>query len=252
MFHNYGGCVVFTKAATPVLIDDYVYRINPDFKQVWLDEYVGTATNITTPTANIPSMDYTELAYLKGDGDAYIDLGITLTQNDSITVTFQSVYTASTAIFGYRDSATSNNIMLFYGGSQNSLYMDFNNSEYAPYRLGYTQMSAGKVYKALLNKNQRTLFYYDGTPVPGISNTTVCNDNILTGNAYLFFGGGNPTGTTKFRGSIYNVVIEGRMNLIPARKNSTNELGMYDLMSGAFFTNANNVGSFTGGEVVYD
>ena len=188
--------------------------------------------------------EYTRLDRLQGDGNAYIDLGITLNQDDEIEVDFIFKYAAGSQIFGYRDSASSKNITLFSGGGAGSLFMDFNNSDYTNYRLGTTGTDDAQ-YTAKISKAKRAL--YSGT-TEIVANNTACPDTFTTGNALLFFAGGSPSGTAKFTGSILGVRIKDRMNLVPAKRNSDDVLGMYDTITGQFFTNAAGSGAFIAGD----
>ena len=188
--------------------------------------------------------EYTRLDRLQGDGNAYIDLGITLNQDDEIEVDFIFKYASGSQVFGYRDSASSKNITLFSGGGVGSLFMDFNNSDYTNYRLGTTGTDDAQ-YTAKISKAKRGL--YSGT-TEIVANNTACPDTFTTGNALLFFAGGSPSGTAKFTGSILEVRIKDRMHLVPAKRNSDSVLGMYDMITGQFFTNAAGSGAFIAGD----
>ena len=188
--------------------------------------------------------EYTRLDRLQGDGTAYIDLGITLNQDDEIEVDFIFKYVSGGQIFGYRDGASARNITLFSGGGAGSLFMDFNNSDYTNYRLGTTGTDDAQ-YTAKISKTKRAL--YSGTTEIA-ANNTACPDTFTTGNALLFFAGGSPSGTAKFTGSILGVRIKDRMNLVPAKRNSDDVLGMYDMITGQFFTNAAGSGAFIAGD----
>jgi len=190
-------------------------------------------------------LEYTELEYITGDGNAYIDLNTTLTQNDNVEVDFIAQYSNASQIFGYRDSATSNNFTLFHGSGLRSLFMDFNNSDYTNYRLG-TDCDNGTEYIAKISKTARQLCSANGTVLA--QNNTVCPDTFTTGNAYLFFVGGAPSSSNKSKDSIKYVKISDRMYLVPAKRNSDSEIGMYDMVSGTFFTNAG-TGAFTAGGI---
>lgn len=188
--------------------------------------------------------EYTRLERLQGDGTAYIDLGITLNQDDEIEVDFIFKYASGSQIFGYRDSASSKNITLFSGGAAGSIFMDFNNSDYTSYRLGTTGTDDAQ-YTAKISKTKRAL--YSGTTEIA-ANSTACPDIFTTGNALLFFAGGSPSGTAKSTGSILEVRIKDRMHLVPAKRNSDDVLGMYDTITGQFFTNAAGSGAFIAGD----
>ena len=188
--------------------------------------------------------EYTRLDRLQGDGTAYIDLGITLNQDDEVEVDFIFKYAAGSQMFGYRDSASSKNITLFSGGGAGSIYMDFNNSDYTNYRLGTTGTDDAQ-YTAKISKTKRAL-YSGATEI--VANNTACPDTFTTGNALLFFAGGSPSGTAKFAGSILEVRIKDRMHLVPAKRNSDSVLGMYDMITGQFFTNTAGSGAFIAGD----
>lgn len=213
-----------------------------------LHRYINLYNYVEAYRSNKLPEGYTKLSYIQGDGTAYIDLGISLTQDDSIEIDFIAKYTASTQIFGYRDGASSNNIVLFTGGNPNSVFLDFNNSNYTDYRLS-TTITDGSEYKAILNKNIRQLLDSNGDIV--VENTTACSDTITTGNVYLFFVGGTPTANNKFTGSIKEVIISGRMDLIPC-KDPNNNVGMYDIISGKFFGNVADSGTFVAGDEIAD
>lgn len=198
-----------------------------------------------TQQSGVPQ-EYTRLDRLQGDGTAYIDLGITLNQDDEIEVDFIFKYVSGGQIFGYRDSASSKNITLFSGGGAGSIFMDFNDSGYTDYRLGTTGTDDAQ-YTAKISKTKRAL--YSGT-TEIVANNTACPDTFTTGNALLFFAGGNPSGTAKFAGSILEVRIKDRMHLVPAKRNSDDVLGMYDMITGQFFTNAAESGAFIAGDPV--
>lgn len=198
-----------------------------------------------TEQSGVPQ-EYTRLDRLQGDGTAYIDLGITLNQDDEIEVDFIFKYASGSQIFGYRDSASSKNITLFFGSGAGSIYMDFNDSGYTDYRLGTTGTDDAQ-YTAKISKAKRAL--YSGTTEIA-ANSTACPDTFTTGNALLFFAGGNPSGTAKFAGSILEVRIKDRMHLVPAKRNSDDVLGMYDMITGQFFTNAAESGAFIAGDPV--
>ena len=237
-----------------ILVRNFIPAIRKSDKAVGMFDTVsgtffgnsGTGDFLAGPGKSVPT-GYTRLDYITGDGSAYIDSEITLDQDDNILVKFKANYTASTSIFGYRNSATSNNIMLFMGGSPNTIFEDFNNSDYASYRLSSTTVD-GSDYIAEISKNVRKITRVSDNTVIA-TNTTANTDTISTGNAYVFFGGGAPTGTGKFRGSIHSVVVQGKLNLVPA-KDSNNVVGMYDIINDRFLTNANETGSFTQGNEI--
>ncbi len=213
-----------------------------------LSKYLALYSYVEAYRSNKLPEGYTRLSYIQGDGTAYIDLGLSLTQDDNIEIDFIAKYTTSAQIFGYRDGPSSNNILLFTGGGPNSIFLDFNNSNYATYRTSDT-LTDDNEYKAILNKNVRQLLDSNGNVIA--ENTAVCSDTITTGNVYLFFANGLPSGNNKFTGSIKEVVISNKMDLIPC-KDPNNNVGMYDIISGKFFGNSASSGAFIAGEEIKD
>lgn len=194
---------------------------------------------------------YTLLNGITGDGNAHINLNCTLDQDDEIEIelTMPSVGILSRNIFGYRDAASSNNISaLIAATSANICLIDFNNSNYATYRLLTSNaLSVSTRYRIVINKTGR--YIYQGSILVA-SDTTACPDTILTGNALLFNTGGSPSAINKFNGIIHRCTIKGKRNVVPC-KNANSEVGMYDLVSGQFFANAG-TGAFVAGSTVSD
>lgn len=181
---------------------------------------------------------YTEYDGLVGDGNAYIDLNCTLDQNDEIEVEFTMPATLpnSRSIFGFRNNASSDNIAVIVG-STGSLVVDWNNSDYTPYRFSATPAASTR-YKVILNKTGRYL--YDSTGTLVASNTIACPDTITTGNPRLFYLGGSPAyggNDTKFNGTIHRCAVKSKLDLIPC-KNASNVAGMYDKVNKVFYQNS--------------
>lgn len=188
---------------------------------------------------NLPEW-YTELNWLIGDWSAYLDLNCTLDQDDQIEIEFTAKYWSWTQIFWYRSAASSQNVTLFSGSSSNSIFEDFNNSDYAPYRMSGTLTDWNK-YFAIISKTERKIINESWTTVA--INSTSCPDTITTWNVYLFFAGWSPSWTWKFQWTIHKCVIKWKRNLIPC-KNSSNVLWMYDTINGVFYSNANETWNF--------
>jgi len=195
---------------------------------------------------NLPQ-GFTELDYIHSAGDAYIDTGITLDEDDEVEVVFRPTDGTQTSrqIFGYRASASSQNVSLFMSGS-NTFVCDFNNSGYADYRAIGGSPTTNKVFRAVLNKNLRAV--YDGNTAV-CSNSTACSDTISTGNVYIGYTGGSPSSTTMFIGDFLRVTIKGKANFVPAKRNSDNAVGMYNTVDWTFHASADDNAPFTAGSV---
>lgn len=192
---------------------------------------------------NLPD-GYTEVDGITGDGDAYIDLDTTLDEDDEIEIVFKfSESTTGRNIFGSRASASSQNITVFFAGTANRLVIDFNNSDYSLYRL-LNEISINTIYTLKISKNSRAIYQGDTLIA---ENNTACPDDISISSVYLFFASGSPAYQTKFNGTIYRCTIKGKRDVVSAVYNNT--AGMYDRLSGTFFTNVGS-GSFTAGNAL--
>lgn len=217
---------------------------NLSVQSVLTNDNAGNNISISSPI-NLPS-GYTQVNGVKSDGTAFINLNTTLTNDDEIEIRFEFVNnTNSKNIFGYRNSATQNNITAFLASTNNNVGIDFNSSSYSSYRL-LEALTAGQIYTLKISKNRRAI--YRGAVLVA-ENTTVCNDTINTPNCYLFNIAGTPAYANIFNGTIYECIIKNKRNVISC-KNSNNEVGFYDLISGEFFGNAAGSGSFTAGATV--
>lgn len=189
--------------------------------------------------------EFKELAYIEGTGTQYINTGVTLNQDDDIRLVLMFISFGDIPnVFGCRASASSKNISCLWD-STNGLVIDFNNSNYSTYRLT-TAIDANKKYTLYITKARRAV-YYGSTLVKEV--TTAEQSTFTTGNALLFFVGGTVPRTTKFSGRVYELEIAGKCHLIPAKRKADDVVGMYDLVSGSFMTNAGS-GSFGYGGVV--
>lgn len=202
--------------------------------------------NATTP--KLPT-GYTELEWLQSDRACYIDLGVISYGNDEVEQKYQ------------RPSTFSSNVTSWFGSMQNSAVPRFS--------IGATSSSgvfAGFNFTKTLaeydnNIHIITLRKVGGTYYAGIDGVTASyvpssastNPSI---NSYLFARNGNPitydgTGTRIFYHKQNRYDGTPLLDLVPARRDSDNALGMYDLVSNTFLGNSG-TGTFTGGpEVIY-
>ena len=188
---------------------------------------------------NVPA-GYTEYDGLIGDGTAYIDLNCALDQDDEIEIEFTKTSDiTSSNLCGGRTSATSNNISAIIS-STGSIVGDFNNSDYSPYRMNVS-ISQNVRYRVVINKTGRYVYQVSDDSLVG-SNTTACEDTILTPGCYLFNLAGTGL-TSKFKGVIHKCLIKGKRDVVPVGNGTA--YGMYDKLNGVFYPNANISGEFT-------
>jgi hypothetical protein len=190
-----------------------------------------------TVSALIPS-EYQQLPYLRSTGTQYIDTGIKPSGNDRITMTaqFTSINTAGgDTAFGTRDSS-STNCFLFGAVGANGGYFEI--------AYGNNLLIPTGIFESDTNMHNFTL-----DKGKGYVDNALCNDYLqqtfdCSYNAYIFVrnqGGAMQEGTgsnIKVYGYRHykNGVLSAR--LVPCKRKSDNVLGMYDLVSNTFLTNA--------------
>ena len=190
-----------------------------------LYEVRGAAQTQTLPSG------YTQLEYLESTGTQYIDTGDNATTNMSFEISFSDT-------------------ILSQEGSQ---LIGTGNIGVALYRL------LGWVCRL-----PNTLFYYSLTNSDAVTDILYITPTSITSQNYQSSwiqrsdrNQPNNSNVLIFSNVIgklfYAKIWEGDMlthNFIPAQRNSDNEIGMYDLVSNTFFTNAG-TGEFIAGPVVY-
>lgn len=176
---------------------------------------------------------YTELAYLESTGTQYIDTGYipTGTNND--------IY-ADVTFLGYKDSTQWAAWFSAYTGENNRTYRIVRNGNNTTNVLLYNGAKAsggGVSYTFAANNRYKISLYHDYT----------YNINGTTGNLNSTSGTANTasmkvfgTGKALLRFHSFKLVKNGNtaIDLVPAMRDSDNVVGMYDLVSNTFLTNA--------------
>lgn len=187
-----------------------------------------------TEQRNIPSW-YTQVEYLESDGTQYIDTGKQFQGN--IQIYLDTMYLEPLDSFGWGRNGSSQEIIWYS-----------------------TQFYFGGGYSLTTEKELNTRYVYDldfadGAMVAKINGSIVRQTPNSYGtqtsaNEIYLFANNNQNTPSKFSARVYLFEIrQGSQllqRLIPARRNSDSVLGMYDTVSGTFFTNAG-TGSFTAG-----
>ena len=170
---------------------------------------------------NLPA-GYTELQYIESTGTQYIDTGIKITSNDIIETEFKNASsTVPGALYGVYDVSNGNNSSAFYA----------NGTYYA-----YGAANAVVNTNVAIDTNWHNVIhnFVDGTLK--LDNTTVefapfSFTNSV--NSYLFARYYNGTYGYYFSGYIkrHKITRNGVViiDLIPARRNNDNVVGMYDM-----------------------
>lgn len=175
---------------------------------------------------------YTQVEYLESTGTQYIDTGIVpnVTTRVVAKIAFQEVGNDALC-WGSRSSGT-------YSTSLDQFYCGHTGAQ-----LWYFSARTKTIIRTVISSN----VFYD----IDVTNTRV--SATVTQSIYLFalnnLGTAIPNSSSKIaKFEIYNNGVMVR-NLIPAKRNYDNVLGMYDTVNGVFYTNAG-TGTFNVGSVV--
>ena len=243
---NYSDSLVTAEAVNTGVIN----AVNSSLIRVDENGYpsnTGTLWEINTDliaiNANVP-YGYTELQYIEFDGNTYIDTGIT-PLNSGATINMKiTPSTMANLQFLYGQNPTE-------GMQQVGCFLYTNGKiswQYSALRLVTDVVAVGTTYDITLGNGSVTI---NGTTITGTPDTPfTTNMTVLVGAAWA----SNYTSVDgrRFVGKVYafSYKLGGQtlVNLVPA-KNSSNVVGMYDTVSGTFFTNAGD-GNFTAGPPV--
>jgi hypothetical protein len=190
-----------------------------------------------TEQRNLPS-GFTQVEYIESTGTQWIDTGYKPNNNTSIDIKF-STSSAQHFVFGSRKDTIGDDQQRFcLYATINKFNPQYGNTNYADAD-GFVTSTA---YQVQMDKN--------GLVVDGITIRDFNSENFTGENNLILFGNNTNGTVVSAENRIYYSKISenGTMvrNLIPARRNSDNVLGMYDTITDTFFTNAG-TGTFTAG-----
>ena len=170
---------------------------------------------------------YTRLEYIESTGTQYINTGVTQIWQTGVTLEFSFTPTELGGYFG-GNAYTQTEITSAYSVGVNTISKTvFNGTSTSMYRDG--------VYVRTQNWNST----YSGFPI------------ILCGLGYNRFQVVHFAKGKLFYAKIFDENDSLIRNFIPVRQNSDGALGMYDTVSGTFFTNAATSGpDFTAGPAI--
>lgn len=201
-----------------------------------------------TEQSNLPN-GYTRVDYLQSSGEEYIDLGGTLsTTTDDIELTLQITTLSNTMSFvGARNSTTDRNYNIGAYGTSSA------------WRWGW-KGNSNAVPDVTIDTNKHT-FYIDHTnqtlSIDGVVvETRGISGNITTPTTPILFGIHATSATllylTPVRIYKFKKWRNGELvqHLVPYRRLSDNELGMYDFVTGDFLTNAGDGDFVAGADVI--
>ena len=190
---------------------------------------------------------YVQLEYLKGDGLAYIDLGVKFTQDDTVVfeteipeITYMMIYGSRTGWAKYDSHICGVN-----PESVEGFNMDFCYETGVRLNIPVTDCPGLIGHHLVVTNGAAFRSVYDRDANRTYEQTTVVNRTFTTpGNIYLFESSVNSWGRKKFTGKIFSFTVfrngEAWMRLVPCLRTSDGQLGFLDLASNdkRFYTNA--------------
>lgn len=194
----------------------------------------------------IPS-EYTELDSLTGDGNAYIDTGLVPDDSFGYKISHSSpnVSSATTIMFGCRDKISTDS-RCWWGYTANAS-AQFGWGNY--YLTSGYVYSANTFYEVSCNFKNERCGRVDGT----ILLSSLEKLPTITKSFLLFAL--NAGGIVQYindstvKSAVFTRGTDIIMDLVPVKRKSDNELGMYDRVSQRFFTNSGTGAFIAGNEV---
>lgn len=180
---------------------------------------------------------YTQLEYITATGSQYIDTGIKLANTDIIEITFKNSTTSSSmALYGVYNT-TAGQSSAFYA---NSTYYGYNGTN----AVVNTNVNVDTGWHTVVHDFVNGRLSLDNASIQ-FTPFTFTN----TENNHLFQAQNDGSYGNNFDGSVksYKIFRGGSiiLNFIPARRNTDNAVGMFDTVTGLFFTSGNGA-VFTG------
>lgn len=185
---------------------------------------------------------YTQVEYLKSTGKQYIDTGINTNTTTSRyeTKINPSLVSGTIGIFGTRNGSSANQ------SSMNVFIID------GTFRLDWLNGAMGSSVRISSN-TEYTISITRGLATINNVNYVIGENTSIDGSYTFYVGSFNNVGSVYsngFSGKIYYSKLYNNNILVfdgvPCYRKSDNEIGMYDLVSNTFFTNAG-TGTFTAG-----
>lgn len=237
---------IFTGSDDIAIYPIYVPCASVDaYKAAW-SQY---ASRIQPIGSCLPS-GYTEVEYIENPSMAYIDTGFKPNQDTRITCEMQIV--TSTDNGNFCGSGAWNKV--------NAMRFDYERYATGTLHISWGTVNGWTVYSACVgdyNKHtydwDKNSFYRDGTLIGSVTyGNFQCTDNL--GIFAPIEAGITPSQNDYMRGKLYDrfrIYDDGGLvrDYVPAKRDSDNKYGLYDLVNNTFNTSATNV-EFVGGNPV--
>ena len=200
----------------------------------WFVKIRGVTEQTVLPTG------YTALEYLESTGTQYIDTGVIPNSNTGVIADFQ-----------YTDTRSGEQVV--FGVVENNFLIDrISGIMYYAYKQGRSLNGAFQMDEQTARYTVALNWKNSGTA--SMNDTTKQLSSVIFSNSvsmYIFASNYIDHGAyIPMTGRIYNIKVSQNAdmvrNFVPARRDRDGELGMYDLVSNTFFTNAGD-GEFIAG-----
>ncbi len=205
-----------------------------------------TRTGFTFDGWKLLPKEYQQVEYINNTGAAYINTGITVDSTISVYADFKASASGKW-LYGVRSA----------GGAANTFGVYLNSAtEYWAQIGGNTDANGGKFATAAVTN--RTALYVTGTTADMDGATKLRFNNTLTSytGANLILFSMNEAGTVDtryFTGNLYGCTIFKNGTavrcFVPCYRKSDGKVGLYDLVTNAFFTTATSVNFAKGSDV---
>lgn len=233
------------------------------------ETYLDTVTlSGGTEQRNLP-VGYTQVEYLTLDGDQYLLTDYYPNSNTELDIKYYpSVSSRFMCIYGVQDSTSANRFYGLVSSTQFKLQMNYSNQGASFWGFNndgtFTRGSSNGTftsYREIVSLViKKDLVSVTANSV-GTINYDMTNDDTWGVNVNctypMMIGSRSTAGLegNNFIGNLYPITIKENnvvlRNYIPCRRNSDSVLGMYDTVTGTFFTNAG-TGTFTAGQNIND
>lgn len=191
--------------------------------------------------------EYQEVEYLESTGTQYIDTGVLPTTYTQIEITYSNFSSANSKLFGRRRAENVYNFFVY--STSNGKYGVAYGSQYSETSVSVDSNKHTLRYNVI--ENSLSCFYLDNILLKQYAVETI------GGGLYpIVFFAFNRNGTidySNYKAYSFKITESGVdiHNYVPCYRKSDNEPGMYDLVSGQFFTNQGS-GEFIVGPEIYE
>ena len=201
-------------------------------------------TDLIYSASRLPSA-FQEVEYIESSGTQYIDTNLVATTTMEFELKMWQSSNAKSKIFGSRENATTKSFSLYFS-TGNALTFNFYGNVTAESQ-NYDNMVL--TLKGLISGNNFNCFINESL----VRSISIQSVSLYSGNMYLiaYNNGGNaslPNTTGQFRMYYCQIYDNNTLvrNFVPCYRKADNEIGLYDLVNGVFYTNAG-TGTFTKG-----